>query len=213
MQSANKSIGGGLIYLPIPKPGQISIHDIALRLSNTCRFNGGTRTPDDKPLFFSTAQHCLEVSHLCVMYAVKFNVDPNEAALAGLAHDFPEYIYGDIISPVKKHLGDSYRAMANEADANVYEGLGITEIMKRCHDIVKWADLEMLISDAARWCCFGEYVIGNQIVKINRWKVVPEPFELRYGQHPALPSGTTYQPLLEAYAKLHKRVFGNTEGT
>ena len=209
MQPICRSIGGGPIYIPIPKPGQIDIRDIALRLSNICRFNGSTRTPDWQPLFFSVAQHSMEVSHLCVMYAAKFGVDPNEAALAGLAHDFPEAFYGDIISPVKHLLGDSYRVMTKEVDTNVYDGLGITEVMERCKEIVQWADLEMLISDAVRWCVFGKYIINSNIVVIDRWKVVPSPFELRYANHPALPSGTTYKPLLETYNVLYQRVFGD----
>lgn len=207
LQGSHKSLGGGLLHLPIPKPGQIELKDIALRLSNTCRFNGATRSPDNKPLFFSTAQHSMEVSHLCVMYAAKFGVDPNEAALAGLAHDFPEYIYGDIIGPVKSAAGSELKALMDEVDAIVFEGLGITDVMLRCQKLVDWADLEMLISDAARWCVYGNYIVGDKVVKVDKWRIVPEPFELRYSHHIAMPSGSTYQPLIDAYEALHKRIF------
>jgi hypothetical protein len=98
--------------------------------------------------------------------------------------------------------------MAKEADANIYDGLGITEVMERCHELIRWADLEMLISDAARWCCFGEYVIGDKAVKITHWKKVPEPFELRYENHIALPPGVMYKPMLAAYDEIYERVFG-----
>lgn len=196
-----KSLGGGYFDLPFPKPGQVSILDAAHRLSNTCRFAGGTN------VFFSTAQHSMEVSHLCAVYAFKYKLNPNKAALAGLLHDVPEYIYGDIIGPIKRELGNTYKDIREPIDAVVYEGLGVTDIMNECEEIVHWADLEMLVSDAARWGVFGTIEVGGgKEIEINQIGVVPPPFELRYANHPAFPPGVSYQPFLKAYDDLRQKL-------
>jgi uncharacterized protein len=76
-----------------PNPDAIVIQDIAHSLSMQCRFSGHTKK------FYSVAQHCVLVSHLCNF----------EDALWGLLHDASEAYLVDIPRPLK-HSGqfDAY---------------------------------------------------------------------------------------------------------
>lgn len=74
------------VDLPLPKPEQIEIQDIAYSLSMQCRWNGMTKD------FYSVAQH----SVLCSMYVTADN------AFAALMHDAAEAYVGDLAKPVKE---------------------------------------------------------------------------------------------------------------
>jgi len=139
--------------MPVPDVDQICVEDVAYALSNLCRCNGHT-TP-----FFSVLQHSVEVSVLSERVSTEyFDVDEYEAGLAGLLHDAPEYVVGDVTSPLKRRLGDAYRKVYAEVETNVYRALGVTEIAKRCHEVVKYADSQMLASDMFRWKVYGTIV-------------------------------------------------------
>jgi hypothetical protein len=76
----------GVQFRPFaPHPSAILIEDIAHSLSMQVRWNGHLK------VFFSTAQHCVNVSH---------HVPPG-CEFWGLMHDGDEYIVGDMCSPIK----------------------------------------------------------------------------------------------------------------
>lgn len=77
-----------------PDPETIDIVDIAHALSHVCRFAGHT------PIFYSVAQHSIQVSNLC----------HHEHKLAGLLHDASEAYLCDIPRPIKRHL-QGYKAI------------------------------------------------------------------------------------------------------
>lgn len=83
-----------------PKPDQIDIQDIALALSNICRFTGHVRPR------YSVAEHCVRVSWLC----------PTEHKLWGLLHDAEEAYFNDVSKPLKSMRGmENYEDLANHA--------------------------------------------------------------------------------------------------
>ncbi|WP_091720164.1 HD family hydrolase [Methylobacterium phyllostachyos] len=95
-------LSGRRLDLLDPAPRDIEIADIAHGLARVARWNGQTRGPH----VFSVAQHSLLVE------AVGRHLDPGCADLEGLElllHDAPEYVVGDIISPLKAAIGDAYR--------------------------------------------------------------------------------------------------------
>ena len=69
-----------------PRPEDVSLEDVALALSNICRYGGHTFC------FYSVAQHSVLVSRWC---------DPGDA-LAGLLHDASEAYLWDCPSPLKR---------------------------------------------------------------------------------------------------------------
>lgn len=83
------TLASGQNFWPFaPKKEDIHIKDIALALSNLCRFNGHCHR------FYCVAEHSIHVS----------NSVPPEHALAGLLHDATEAYVGDMIRPIKKYI-------------------------------------------------------------------------------------------------------------
>ncbi len=88
---------GRLFYPLDPRVDEIHIEDIAVGLSNECRFAGQCD-------FYSVAEHSLLISQLAEKYATAFGWEEWEvhaAALWGLLHDATEAYIGDIIRPLK----------------------------------------------------------------------------------------------------------------
>jgi 5'-deoxynucleotidase YfbR-like HD superfamily hydrolase len=97
-----RMLSGRRLDLLDPAPRDIEIADIAHGLARVARWNGQTRGPH----VFSVAQHSLLVE------AVGRHVAPactDSDGLELLLHDAPEYVVGDIISPLKAAIGDAYR--------------------------------------------------------------------------------------------------------
>lgn len=82
-----------------PRPEDISIEDIVDGLTGICRYCGHTRW------HYSVAQHSYLVSKV---------VNPR-FALAGLLHDAPEALLGDVITPVKRLIKDVYRKLEDDS--------------------------------------------------------------------------------------------------
>ena len=198
-----KSLGGGVYTLPVPKVGEVSIRDIAFTLARIARFNGGTDA------FWSVGQHSLEVCQLCYDMAPKYKLDKDRAALAGLLHDAPEKYYGDIINPVKHHpAAEGLKVLTKEVNHNVFMALGVLDIMAECNELVRWADTEMLISDAARWNYFATYDLKMGPVTVSKHNQVPPPFELRFPGTRPLAHGLSEKPFLQTYEMFRSKVFG-----
>ncbi|MCJ2088660.1 hydrolase [Methylobacterium sp. E-005] len=97
-------LSGRRLDLLDPAPGDIEIADIAHGLARVARWNGQTQGPH----VFSVAQHSLLVE------AVGRHLAPGCSgtdSLELMLHDAPEYVVGDIISPLKAVIGDAYRGV------------------------------------------------------------------------------------------------------
>jgi len=94
------TIGGQEIDLNNPRPSDIDLNDILHALSHINRYNGHTIQP------YSVAQHTLAM--VMFMEAKKSRFAATQAALI---HDFPEYLLGDITTPLKRLLGPEYDAL------------------------------------------------------------------------------------------------------
>lgn len=99
-----RMLSGRRLDLLDPAPGDIAIADIAHGLARVARWNGQTAGPH----VFSVAQHSLLVE------AIGAGLAPGlvpAQRLELLLHDAPEYVIGDLISPFKAAIGDSYKAV------------------------------------------------------------------------------------------------------
>ena len=96
----------------------IEIEDIAHGLAFVARWNG--QTEGDFP--YSVAEHSLLVEELFR------RIDPNAPprwCLAALLHDAPEYVIGDMISPVKAAVGPGYGELDARLSAAVHLRFGL----------------------------------------------------------------------------------------
>lgn len=73
-----------------PRPGDVSLRDVAHALSQICRYNGHSSQ------FYSVAEHCVHVSRYC----------SPENRLWGLMHDAAEAYLCDLIRPVKNCISN-----------------------------------------------------------------------------------------------------------
>ena len=95
-------LSGRKLDILSPSPLDIEIEDISLGLSRVTRWNGQT-----------TGKHAYSVAQHSVIVEEVFNLEyPNlnkRWKLAALLHDAPEYVIGDLITPFKYALNNSYR--------------------------------------------------------------------------------------------------------
>tara|TARA_E500000081_G_C5974135_1_gene279486 strand:+ start:37 stop:639 length:603 start_codon:yes stop_codon:yes gene_type:complete len=97
-----RMLSGRKLDILSPSPLDIEIEDISLGLSRVTRWNGQT-----------TGKHAYSVAQHSVIVEEVFNLEyPNlnkRWKLAALLHDAPEYVIGDLITPFKYALNNSYR--------------------------------------------------------------------------------------------------------
>lgn len=129
-----RMLSGRRLDLLNPAPLDIEIEDIAHGLAFVARWNGQTK--GDYP--YSVAEHSVLVEEL-------FNrdnprIDP-KWRLAALLHDAPEYVIGDMISPVKAAVGPGYKDMDVRLTSAIHIRFGLpAEIPQPIKKKIKKAD-------------------------------------------------------------------------
>jgi 5'-deoxynucleotidase YfbR-like HD superfamily hydrolase len=136
-------LSGRRLDLLDPSPMDIEIIDIAHGLARVARWNGQTIGEHA----FSVAQHCLVVEE--IMAHVQADLAPRWR-LAGLLHDAPEYVIGDMISPFKAALGVDYRTFEDRLETAIHVRFGLPAKTP--------AAIKALIKQADRACAFFEAV-------------------------------------------------------
>ena len=136
-----KMLSGRRLDLLDPTPMDIELEDIAHGLSFVARWNG--QTIGDFP--YSVAEHSLLVERLFA------RLNPRAQAkwrLAALLHDAPEYVIGDMISPVKAAIGPGYDELDKRLSAAIHLRFGLPAILpvtakrqiKRADRISAWME-------------------------------------------------------------------------
>ena len=113
-----RMLSGRRLDLLDPTPVDVEIDDIAHGLAFVARWNG--QTIGD--FAYSVAEHSLLVELIFTRIA------PNAPAkwqLAALLHDAPEYVIGDMISPVKAAVGPGYSALDDRLMAAIHLRFGL----------------------------------------------------------------------------------------
>ncbi len=113
-----RMLSGRRLDLLDPTPMDIEIEDIAHGLAFVARWNGQTR--GDYP--YSVAEHSLLVEQL---FAAMNRGIAVRWRLAALLHDAPEYVIGDMISPVKAAVGPGYEALDQRLSAAIHLRFGL----------------------------------------------------------------------------------------
>jgi 5'-deoxynucleotidase YfbR-like HD superfamily hydrolase len=113
-----RMLSGRRLDLLDPTPVDIEIEDIAHGLAFVARWNGQTMGD----YAYSVAEHSLLVETIFGRINPKA---PAKWRLAALLHDAPEYVIGDMISPVKAAVGPGYGALDDRLTAAIHLRFGL----------------------------------------------------------------------------------------
>lgn len=142
-------LSGRRLDLLDPSALDVEIEDIAHGLARVARWNGQTSGPH----IFSVAQHTLLVEAI----ARRRNSLDRRACLAILLHDAPEYVIGDMITPFKAVIGDSYKAVEKRLLAAIHLRFGLPAALPtELTNLIKSADRAAAYLEATRLAGFGE---------------------------------------------------------
>ena len=166
-----RMLSGRKLDILSPSPLDIEIEDIALGLSRVTRWNGQTIGTHA----YSVAQHSILVESL---FTNTYPDLKNKWKLAALLHDAPEYVIGDLITPFKYALNNSYRDVEEKLMKAIYIRFGLpTKIPKSIELKIKRIDKAVAWYEAIS---IGGYTVNEamQILKkpdliiINK-KIIP----------------------------------------
>lgn len=140
-----RMLSGRRLDLAHPSPMDIEIEDIAHGLARVARWNGQTRGEHA----FSVAEHSVLVEKL--VRKLEPGLGP-EAWLTALLHDSPEYVIGDMISPFKAILGESYKGVEARLQEAVHLRFGLKaitpaalkKVIKKADNICAWFEAVQL---------------------------------------------------------------------
>jgi 5'-deoxynucleotidase YfbR-like HD superfamily hydrolase len=142
-------LSGRRLDLLDPTPMDVEIEDIAHGLAFVARWNG--QTSGDWP--YSVAEHSL----LVVDIFERMGPSTPAERLTALLHDAPEYVIGDMISPVKAAVGPGYGALDARLQAAVNLRFGLpAEVPQRLKRRIKRADKVSAWLEAVQIAGFSE---------------------------------------------------------
>ena len=145
-----RMLSGRRLDLLDPSPLDIEIDDIAHGLARVARWNG--QTVGDHA--FSVAQHSLLVERVFRLQQPRATAAERFAVLL---HDAPEYVIGDMISPLKAVLGGNYREVEGRLLAAVHLRFGLpASLPSELRGRIKKADGTAAYWEAVRLAGFSE---------------------------------------------------------
>jgi len=160
-----RMLSGRRLDLLDPSPLDVEIEDIAHGLARVARWNGQTAGAH----IFSVAQHTLLVEAIA---RIRVGTIDRRLGLALLLHDAPEYVIGDMISPFKAVIGDSYKSIEKRLLTAIHVRFGLPrELPSQIVALIKAADRSAAYLEATKLAGFGT-----------------EEAERFFGPRPALPA-------------------------
>lgn len=145
-----RMLSGRRLDLLDPTPVDIEIDDIARGLAFVARWNGQTKGEHA----YSVAEHSLLVETLFGRISPQA---PPKWRMAALLHDAPEYVIGDMISPVKAAVGPGYEALDERLTAAVHLRFGLPASLPRATKrLIKKADKISAWMEAVEIAGFSE---------------------------------------------------------
>ena len=136
-----RMLSGRRLDLLDPTPMDVEIEDIAHGLAFVARWNGQTKGN----YAYSVAEHSLLVEEI---FGRLYPKAPVKWRLAALLHDAPEYVIGDMISPVKAAVGSGYGELDARLTAAIHIRFGlpaqlpvaVKKQIKRADKISAWLE-------------------------------------------------------------------------
>ena len=174
-----RMLSGRRLNLLDPSPLDVEITDIALGLSRVTRWNGQTNGTEP----YSVAEHSLLVERL---FTENSSEKHSKWRLAALIHDAPEYVIGDMISPVKKQIGNSYIDLEKKLQEAIHIRFGLPAIIpKNIKSKIKIADRKAAWIEATKIAGFdlkeaNKYFLEPDQIIIKKCKIVlKDPLKTR----------------------------------
>ncbi|MFK5998510.1 MAG: HD family hydrolase [Rhodobacterales bacterium] len=159
-----RMLSGRRLDLLDPSPLDIEIEDIAHGLSFVARWNG--QTIGDYP--YSVAEHSVFVEELFTRLNPRIDL---KWRLAALLHDAPEYVIGDMISPVKSAVGPDYALLDDRLTAAIHLRFGlpakipdvVKKQIKRADTLSAWLEAVQIAGFSTREAdkLFGKPVLSD----------------------------------------------------
>ncbi len=144
-----RMLSGRRLDLLDPSPLDIEIGDIAHGLARVARWNGQTAGAH----IFSVAQHTLLVEAMARRRNPRLD---RSLRLAILLHDAAEYVIGDMISPFKAAIGDSYKATEHRLATAIRLRFGLPAQPSAASErLIKAADRDAAYLEATRLAGFS----------------------------------------------------------
>ena len=157
-----RMLSGRRLDLLDPTPVDIEIADIAHGLAFVARWNGQTRGD----FAYSVAEHSILVTDI---FAAQNPKAPVKWQLAALLHDAPEYVIGDMISPVKAAVGPDYGALDARLTAAIHLRFGLpAQLPLAVKKQIKRADKVSAWLEAVRIAGFSEAEADGFFGRIDR---------------------------------------------
>ncbi len=157
-----RMLSGRRLDLLDPTPVDIEIEDIAHGLAFVARWNGQTRGD----FAYSVAEHSLLVTDI---FAALCPSAPTKWHLAALLHDAPEYVIGDMISPVKAAVGPDYGTLDDKLMAVIHIRFGLpAKIPVSVKRQIKKADKVSAWLEATQIAGFSEAEADKFFGKMDR---------------------------------------------
>ena len=150
-----RMLSGRRLDLLDPTPVDIEIEDIAHGLAFVARWNGQTQGD----FAYSVAEHSLLVETIFARLVP--SADP-KWRLAALLHDAPEYVIGDMISPVKAAVGPGYDDLDKRLAAAIHVRFGLPAVIPaKTKKLIKKADKISAWMEATRIAGFTATEAGK----------------------------------------------------
>ena len=183
-----RMLSGRRLDLLDPTPVDIEVEDIAHGLAFVARWNGQTK--GDWP--YSVAEHSLLVERI---FTLLDPAAPVRWRLAALLHDAPEYVIGDMISPVKAAVGPGYGALDERLTAAIHIRFGlpaalpppVKKAIKRADKVSAWLEATRIagFSEAEADRFFGRQnpdVVAACDIRLRPPKEVRADFTARHAE-------------------------------
>jgi 5'-deoxynucleotidase YfbR-like HD superfamily hydrolase len=150
LRAWQRMLSGRRLDLLDPSALDVEVEDIAHGLARVARWNGQTKGAH----IYSVAQHSLLVETLARTKVPRLN---RNGRLSVLLHDAPEYVIGDMISPFKAVIGDSYKAVEHRLLAAIHLRFGLpAKVPEALQNLIKASDRAAAYLEATRLAGFED---------------------------------------------------------
>lgn len=185
-----RMLSGRRLDLLDPTPMDIEIEDIAHGLAFVARWNGQTRGD----FAYSVAEHSLLVEQIFTRKGGAL-VTPRWQ-LAAMLHDAPEYVIGDMISPVKSAVGPGYGELDLRLTAAVHLRFGLPAVLP--------VPVKKAIKEADKVSAWLEavHIAGFAVAEADKLFGVPTPEVIKGLQIRLRPPAATRADYIERVQQL-----------